>query len=339
MKLHYDHILKADPQRASLLKVLRAVRENDPTVGFDVICQGLEQVQGLFPAAAVTSALMAMHAEQGQQTFVLGEHMTSMLEHTSVVDVSRDELKVPYSTFYLALKGCEHRLWGGSRTRWHRVSGLYVHLDEDTDVFTIMVWAEENERSLMLGDDAHVWARLRLSFRHEDLETNIHKLLTDKNNDRSDPILDPLAQGRDGYSAEVKAVQTETMRAMFRLAINLSLYLASDKPDVVRAEDEHRKKLLRKIESVKSPGKRKKLERQLKQHSKATLIKVGQSIEKRASDSVRAHGSVKAHWVRGHWHTYWTGKGRSVKVRRWVLPYPKGLETPEKRAYKVQGSA
>ena len=72
---------------------------------------------------------------------------------------------------------------------------------------------------------------------------------------------------------------------------------------------------------------RKKLERRLAQQSStATLVRVGASIEARVETQLKEHGGVAAHWVRGHYHHYWTGKGRSVKVRKWVQPYPKGLD-------------
>lgn len=340
MKLHFDQILKADPGRKSIIDACIAGRKLNPHVNFDVLCIGLEKKASMFPAGAVTTALMALHIENGQQTFVLGEHMTSMLEHTSIAEVSRDELRVPYSTFYVALTKCDHRLWGGSRTQWHNVSGFYVHMDETTQVLTVMAWAEENERSIMAGDDAHVWARLQLGARDEDLETAVLKLLSSDKNDRSDPIIDPfdILDGRrgDAYRDEARAAQVQTMQAMFRIAVNLSLYLASQAPDVERVADEQAEKLQRKITTAKSPGKRKKLERQLTQRSKATIIHVGRTIEAQAQTQVARHGSVSAHWVRGHWHHYWTGKGRTVKTRKWVMPYPKGLDTPEQRTYQVE---
>jgi hypothetical protein len=338
MKLHFDQILKADPSRQSFIDACLTGRKLNPRAGLDIMCFGLEKT-GMFPAGAVTTALMALHTENGQQTFVLGEHMTSMLEHTSIAEVSRAELRVPYSTFYIALTKCPHRLWGGIRTQWHNVSGLYVNMDEVTHVLTVMAWAEENERSIADGDDAHVWARLQLDSCDADLEVSVLKLMTNIGNDRSDPIIDPLAiiDGRHGddYPEEAKEAQVRTMRAMFRIAVNLSLYLASQGPDVERVVDEQASRLRNKIAAAKSPGKRKKLERQLTQRSKATFIKVGKTIETQAQTQVSRHGSVSAHWVRGHWHHYWTGKSRTVKTRKWILPYPKGLDPAEQRIYQV----
>lgn len=338
MKLHHDQILKCDPSRQRMIDIMLAARKVNPYLSFDMMGYGLEQKMGYMPAGAIATTLMTLHQEQGQQTFVLGPHMTSMLEHTSVQDVARDDLHLPYPIFYVVLTDCGHRLWGGGRTQWHKVSGMYVHMVEDTRALTILAWAEENERSLGPGDDAQSWARLHLRAHiHEDLETSIDSLLRDDKNDKSDPIIDPFDEiNGTKYPDDGREAQTATLRAMFRIAINLALYLSSEGADAASVDDEQAAKLKRKIESTKSPGKRKKYERQLSQRSKATFIKVGRSIEERARTQVREHGNVRAHWVRGHWHHYWTGKGRATKVRKWVMPYPKGLDTPEKRTYEVE---
>ena len=336
MNLHFDYITKQFPDRCEMVNALaKAVADHGVTL--EDIGHTLSE-QGMFPAASITLALMALHKHQGQQTFVVGEHLAEMLEHTKLDDVPRDELRLPYPVFYVALPGCTHRVWGGSRTKWHRVAGLYVQLSPRA--LTVMAWAGDNEHSLYRGDDAHIWARLDMD-RDEDLETSVYHLLRDRKSENNDPIIDPLAiiEGSqdDGITDEVRAVQTETLTAMFRLAVNLSLYLTSRDPETEAVpEDQHTKALRGKLTRAKNPGKRKKIERQLARHSTATVIRVGLSIEEKVRAQVAEHGSVSAHWVRGHWHHYWTGTGRTVKVRRWVLPYPKGLEPPTKRSYKVE---
>lgn len=35
---------------------------------------------------------------------------------------------------------------------------------------------------------------------------------------------------------------------------------------------------------------------------------------------------MKPHWRKGHIHTYWTGKGRTKSVQKWVMPYPVNME-------------
>ncbi len=337
MNLHYDYIMQHYADRRSLVEQLAETHRKHPHIGFDVMGRSLE-ADGFFPAASVTLALMALHNVQGQQTFEVGEHLSSMLEHTTLETIPKDELRLPYDTFYIALPGCPHRVWGGTRTQWHTVEGIYVH--RSAEAFTIMAWAGENERSFGHGDDAHIWVRLDMRLEDEDLETMVYHLLRDRKSERNDPMIDPIAviEGSqdDGITDEVRDVQVKTLTAMYRIAVNLSLYLATPDPEVEPVEDTRAQAMRQQLGRVKSEGKRKKLQRQLDNRSKATVVRVGKSIEATAAAQVREHGSVSAHWVRGHYHHYWTGKGRTVKVRKWVLPYPKGLEPPSRRSYRVE---
>ena len=36
--------------------------------------------------------------------------------------------------------------------------------------------------------------------------------------------------------------------------------------------------------------------------------------------STTSHASPIAHWRRGHWHTYKTGKGRQIDELKWIEP-------------------
>lgn len=335
-KLHYDYIMRNFSERRGLVEHFAQTVRSDSRITFDVLGRFMER-QGMFPAASVTTALMAMHTVQGQQTFVVGEHLASMLEHTNLEGITIEELRMPYPIFYVALPGCKHRVWGGTRTQWHNVDGFYVHLSPEA--FTIMAWGAHNEKSFGIGDDAHIWVRLNLydehgNLRAEDLESMVYRLLRDMSNERNDPIIDPVAiiEGSqdDGITDEVRAVQTETLTAMYRIAVNLALYLASTDAETDAEEDPRTRELHRQLGRVRSEGKRKKIQRQLDNRSKATVVRVGKSIETTAAEQVRQHGNVRAHWVRGHYHHYWTGKGRTTKIRKWIMPYPKGLERDRK---------
>ena len=338
MTFHYDYITKHFAEKRELVEKLTQIYREQPEVGFDELGFALEK-HGFFPAACITLALMTLHNDQGQQTFIVGEHLASMLEHTTLEDIPKNELRMPYPIFYVALPGCKHRVWGGTRTGWHDVEGMYVYLSDE--VFTIMAWAGENEHALGVGDDAHIWVRMKMRREHdEDLETMIHRLLTSRDNERNDPIIDPVAfiEGSqdNGIDDAVQAVQVQTLTAMYRIAVNLALYLSTPEPEAEPEIDERAKTIKQKLKRAKASGQRKKLQRQLDNRSKATVVRVGRSIEAKVASQVREHGSVKAHWVRGHFHHYWTGKGRTIKIRKWIMPYPKGLEPPPQRSYQVQ---
>ena len=41
-------------------------------------------------------------------------------------------------------------------------------------------------------------------------------------------------------------------------------------------------------------------------------------------NKIRHSSTVRAHVRRAHWHHYWTGKGRTELVLRWIAPTPIG---------------
>jgi hypothetical protein len=48
--------------------------------------------------------------------------------------------------------------------------------------------------------------------------------------------------------------------------------------------------------------------------------------QKRKKTGEEARISVRSHWRVGHWHSYWTGKGRAERTVKWIKPiYVKGV--------------
>ena len=105
--------------------------------------------------------------------------------------------------------------------------------------------------------------------------------------------------------------------------MNLILYLNHEGGyqtcDVQKKRLKKRAWLLSGMEAM-SPSKR------MKATNKATLISnsnfhhIGNVNEKAEPTEVTKH------WVRGHWHTYRVGKGRTGKVLKWVQPHQRGTK-------------
>ena len=186
MILHFDHMAKHFPERTREFQ--RLIDGDLLRLGIDHLSDGLVRL-GAFPAQAVSQIIQAYHAVQGRQTFEVSPLVAEMLEHTSLEGMTPEELRFPYSTFYVALPDTEMRIWGGSRTQWHPVGGFYVSLDDKS--LTIYVWGMENDRSFGPGDDASQWAVLNLHL-DGDLESLVTRLLQDDTHRRDDPIIDPI---------------------------------------------------------------------------------------------------------------------------------------------------
>jgi len=302
------------------------------------IAEFLRHEQGYEPSQAYSTEAMVKYGYYGQQTFQIGPELQEMFCQTSLKSVPREALKLPYPAFYLDLPQCPWTIWGGSRTQWHNVKGAYVVLKGD--YLLLVVWGGENEKSVGPGDDATVWAKVSLDEcfnEHGDMEKYL------------DWLFDPSQGARMNNDAMVEGTPTiettlemrETQLNLFRVAVNLILYLQTETPEIKKMPNDRHALLTKKLAGAKNAGKKKKLQRQLVKLSKATVVKIGLSLEEKMA-KLRSSPSVKrAQWVRGHWHRYWTGKGRSVLVPRWIHPYPRNMDAEavvEKRRYEIDPS-
>lgn len=336
--LHYDHIMRLFAGLHQMGGIVQSMTDgllqNPDAVETD-ISGFLQHEQGLEPSAALAVECMSKYAFYGQQTFQIGPELQEMFCQTSLKSVPREALLLPYPCFYLDLPNCPWKVWGGDHTQWHNVSGAYVVLQGD--YLKVLIWGAENEKARGPGDDATVWFSLSLEEcfnEHGDIEGYIDWLLmpgqsTRMNNDRG-------IEGLVGRDLHLK--QKEAYVNIYRVAVNLILYLQTETAEIDVVSDKRRSDLQGKIGRTKNPGKKKKYERQLGKLSKATIVKVGQTVEARMKALRSQPGVKRAHWVRGHWHRYWVGKGRTKLVPRWVLPYPKNLDAEgkvEKRTYDV----
>lgn len=121
------------------------------------------------------------YQRSGQQVVVLGPRMQEAFANTSLKEVSSRHIRFPYQCFYLAVPGCKHRVWGGSQTQWHHISGAYVMDDPSMDhALSILIWGAANDKSIDPLDDATFWLSLDLGFRGGDaIEMDIEGITLD----------------------------------------------------------------------------------------------------------------------------------------------------------------
>jgi hypothetical protein len=339
--LHFDYIQRHFSQPREMGHTVNVfldeVVNHDAGATADIAGFLLEE-HNFQPSQALTVDAMVKYGYYGQQTFQIGPELQEMFRQTSLKSVPREALLLPYPAFYLDLPNCPWKVWGGSRTQWHNVKGAYVMLKGD--YLCLVVWGGENDKSMGPGDDATVWAKISLNecFNdHGDIEKYLDWLFDPNQGARMNN--DALVEGTPDMTTHME--QKESHINLFRVAVNLALYLQTETPEVTKVTNDRAAELAKKLERAKNPGKKKKIQRQLVKLSKATVVKIGQSIEEKMS-KLRASPSVKrAQWVRGHWHRYWTGKGRSKLVPRWIHPYPRNLDAEavvEKRRYEIEPS-
>ena len=319
-KLHYEHTMRNVPGTAQIIDfVMSLVRMSRVSPSAANIAALFEE-QGIHPNAAVMLEAMARYEICGQQTFVLGPGMRTAFQNTTLDGVLYEDLHLPHEAFYIHLADCDWKLWGGSRSGWHQVSGIYVNRTPQCIAFAI--WGPENERSTEPGDDAHAWIRLQPA-PGKSLEEVLQATFAHTETSDLTVVPEPDVQ----QLAYINAV---------RVAINMCMYLTcEDAQTVTQTAAQRRAPLEAELRRKKNPGKAKVIERRLAQLSKAAITRVGGKYESHLAAALG--GATRQHIVRGHFHTYCTGPGRTQRIRRFVFPFVRGTKDPayESRRYVV----
>jgi hypothetical protein len=297
------------------------------------------------PSLTAQSMMYSMvnFARSGAQSFVVGSRLQEMLANTSLSKVGVDELHLPYQGFYVAFPASPWKVWGGDRTGWHDLSGVYVTTtDSKVDgVRRIMffVWGNDNELSTHAGDDASVWFNVDMdrAQKHRDVESYVLDMMT------NDEGLHFEIEGC--RRPEIQESSRELAVNVVRIVFNLAQYLSSEGAEAEarknRQGTRQRARLAKKFKKAKGPRK-KALQEQLDRLGTLGVVTfVGPSIEKSYQESSRkASGrTVRRHWVRGHWKMVRFGPRDEAPSyrRKWLQPYERGEgEMVPSRDYHVE---
>lgn len=291
---------------------------------------------GLHQSLYTLTTMLVGYRQMGSQTFIIPEGMQEALSRTSLESVGAWDVKLPYPYLYIALPGCREEVWGGKRTQWHRVGGAFLYFGEQRPLafdavhgkwyqkqgegpypghLTLYLWGMENEESQMEGDDASFYLTLDFEemLKHDlDLEKYIDFVITDDSKAHSSapeaPDLIREAMGIDlPDDPFTRKRLTESIRRTLRIIFNALLYLGSESPDLetdpitVNAEKE-RVEYTEVLKRLKSPRKRKRVEKKLEDLPNERVIWIGRSTlpERERSDRTQDQPGRRT-WVRGHW--------------------------------------
>lgn len=328
--IHYDHMMGGfPPWREAVTEALQgAPTRLDAEIAF-LDSTGLR-------AAAKLLASSYLYAASGQQAYVIGPRVQDLLHETDLSAVPVAFLKLPYECIYVSLPPSEWKIWGGDRTGWHTVGGVYM--TTGPSVLTMVFWGKENEKSLYVGDDANFWATMDLSqcltsgpedTRTINLEESVRSMMS-RWTDESD--LDPEMRGR---TDEILAHQLENVRHIVRVCVNMVLYLNSSDPEtsVVNEGGPNEDKRKRLKREARKKGKKGDLaRRRLKAMTEARIVWIGPSLERRPKSVMLkpvTGRTCRPHWRKGHFHAYWVGSRKddggnlrkgSHQILKWVAP-------------------
>jgi hypothetical protein len=375
---HYDFLLSSPGAPEFQAIVERQFRSfTDAELIGGTIPRFLNELDG---TTRMSSYMTQLYKRFGQNTFVVGPKVQELFRRTKLAKVTPEMIVPPASAFYIGVADCPWQLWGGERTKLHNLTGIYVSFSkvfqgpqppggykygdelppgvEVHDCINIMLWGEANERSLDKFDDTVLWFSISLDRWIKggmDLETFFenHSVMTAEADDLKDwnPTaneLDPFAPAYVPEDESALAIQREMLVNVLRLVLNVCLYMGSEDPDLIVKDGKDKAlELQKKISTKKSPGKRKKLERQLANLSRTRLVYVGPMFEELPAPDRRAatareyeggtHASPIEHGVSPHWQRYHVGSGdnRSVKWRLKGM-YVRGSGKPDRTITKIR---
>jgi hypothetical protein len=147
--IHYDRMLGAHPEWRHL--IMEGLKGNFRPLKTELYLLD----RGGFTAGARTLSAFFLYAHSGQQTYCLGPRMQGLLHETDLTAVPETFLKLPYQCIYIAFLGSPWKIWGGDRTGWHTVAGVYMSCKDS--IISMVIWGAENEKSTHIGDDATFW--------------------------------------------------------------------------------------------------------------------------------------------------------------------------------------
>jgi len=220
-RVHYDRWLLEETQKAKAIH--EHVTEEDLILGcYKFIKRDLEAgiVREPIPALNVTN-IVKFH-ESGKQVFELGPRLVKMFKEMDMSNVTSEDMALPYTCFFISVPPGTMKIWGGQRTQFHDVSGIYVrdassYYGEPGDM-KITVMGEPNEQSVDFMDDACSWFCLGNDFidKHGSVEAAVGAQL------KREPAFAPW---RDNLSLE-GSVETAMLQALGNVPYNQGTFPA-----------------------------------------------------------------------------------------------------------------
>ncbi|NOZ85726.1 MAG: hypothetical protein GXP49_05610 [Deltaproteobacteria bacterium] len=297
---------------------------------------------------ALLALILTEHIENGRQEIIVNNDMAELLALTEI-NLPLSEIRPPYSCCYVHIDGdVGMRIWGGERTGWHMLEGGYSMQTQfvgDTN-WGLFMCAKPNTNSENKVDDATFW----MPFFKSESDMIVEDILRKRLETAPDPVIEKgskLPKDVADMCSKYEFVDTKdtweinkfNLTLAFRIMLNTFLYMSS-KDATIRRKFWEDKALKKKLRKVGRASRRQELEMRLNMRS-SHYIYIGNGDEKMAERNVninRESGEVRRHVVRGHWHTYWVGKGRANSERKWIRPYWRGAgEVVPSRSYKIKG--
>jgi hypothetical protein len=278
---------------------------------------------------AITLALaLERFTSSGRMVFSLGKKLCAALSGIKL-KVVRDELRLPFGSFFIDVSEAHPDIWiwGGDRTRWHRLGGAYLYVlpaglvsgeagkPYKEESLGIIFWGKSNSNSIDASDDAVYHFIMPLSkIKSPDVGEYIKDRFSTDNFWHA--VQDPLRSS--DLSLDNK--RSEEILKAFRLILNTVLYVTSDEPDIGLDSRTARRQVLEAKLFRAGPAKRPKVKRQLDKTTVCYIQRLAPGLEK-SEEPTQSSSGVALHRVRAHFNRYWVGPSHE-KYAKAKLKHP-----------------
>ena len=308
-------------------------------------------------AGVMTASSMVMHYRCGQPVYLLSQEMHDAFLRTDLTGVTLDDLTLPHDCIYIAVPKGIYKMWGGPSTEWHDCDGIYIRrrtyfevpkdvgdiigedipkmgtikdlipkleragmTEEDLRLyqkqgFIMHAACLENEKSTARGDDCHTWCSVSLDDWQQDEKNNdVEGFLRARVfREMKDSTSNSLSYPTD----EIADQHAQQYFDLCKVAMNAIVYMNNglETKTLQRRDNRSLNNFWSMFQSATSPSKRRTYGRKATRLARATVYQLGPQVlfsPRRKSFDVL---------VRGHWHTYWVGKGRLRRKLNWIQPY------------------
>lgn len=245
----------------------------------------------------------------------VSDEIINALISTDVDDMNVSMLLMPTPNLYLSFTNKFFTL-RDPNTGIHQVSGLFLTSEEDDEYkyWRVLVVGENNVNSEHALDDSIFFYKLKLR-----KDMTIAKGLT-------------IDGDHTWQMEELNDIFTEQITSTFKFLCNIILYL-----NYSGKEKKYTRNNIPSRNVIKNPKKLRRYDKQYGDMSSLHFFDIrdealGNIFEREDPGSGTITDMIrwKSAWlVRGHWHRYWIGKGRSELDIKWLQPYWKGEDKME----------
>jgi len=310
---------------------------------------------------SVMSKTFLEHHNHGQQTFDLSKKMSKLLMETDLENIHPNDLKLPYGCFYVAFPEKSFQVWE-PESGWVECDGVYIRNTDGTEfpireaylpfVLVFMShsgkeWKGKNGRhpedqavswipcpfhspESIRGDSSNqtFWGEeLSETWGNDNIKIEelspLEVLLTVK----AALILKQTfkhSRKNPNFEWEDARIFLNNLVKMGKIAMNLLVYLnhgLKTKEIQTRGDSAPIKHHLETYEKATSKARKKNASEQATRLSIANVHSLDHGVQ-----GLRAMKATDI-YVRGHWHTYWIGKGRKERTLKWIQPHIRNADT------------